>query len=85
MNKGAFNVTQQVSARCAFTQSYTLPGAGGNDLHWVDVTPGGADFHLTAASTAALDKIPCSARTDFDGDLRPIGAACDYGADELKP
>jgi hypothetical protein len=85
MHKGMFDVTQQVSASCAFTQSYTLPGTGGNDLHWVDVTAGAAGFHLTAASTAVLDKIACSARTDFDGDLRPIGAACDYGADELKP
>jgi hypothetical protein len=85
MHKGAFDMSRQVSAKCAFTHSYMLPGTGGNDLRWVDVTAGASDFHLTAASTAVLDKFPCSAREDFDGDPRPIGAGCDYGADELKP
>ena len=85
MHKGAFDMKPQVSATCAFTQSYTLPGAGGNDLQWVDVTAAAADFHLTAGSTAVLDKVSCAARLDVDGDLRPTGAACDYGADELEP
>jgi hypothetical protein len=82
--KGSFGVSPQVVGACDFTRSYTAPGAGGNDLRWVDVTAGAPGFHLTSASSAALDQLACAAGEDFDGDPRPIGAACDYGADELK-
>ncbi len=45
------------------------------------------DLHLSATSTAAVDKAgkACMNQVDFDGDARPIGAQCDYGADEYHP
>jgi len=82
--KGLFNGAAQVSGTCDFTKSYTKPTSVANDIHWVDVS---ADFHLTAASTLALD-IPglvCDGKDDFDGDSRPLGGGCDYGADERMP
>jgi len=84
-HKGAFNVDPQVSGACDFTRSYTAPGAGGNDLAWVNVAT--SDFHLTSASTAVLDSptLTCSGRDDVDGEARPLGKGCDYGADELAP
>ena len=45
------------------------------------------DYHLTAASTMAIDKAttPTIVIDDIDGQLRPQGAQRDFGADELKP
>lgn len=81
--RGTFNVSPQVAGTCDFTKSFTPPGAGGNDLKWVDVAA--SDFHLTAASTPVVDVsgLACTGEVDIDGDARPIGAGCDYGADEL--
>lgn len=84
MLRGAFGGAAQVTGLCAFTEAYTQPGAGGNDLRWVDIDT--ADFHLTAASAAALDGVPavaCADRVDIDGQPRPTGGGCDFGADEL--
>jgi len=84
-HKGAFDVDPQVTGACDFTRSYTQPGAGGNDVHWVNVAA--SDFHLTADSTAVLDSpgLTCAGLDDFDGEPRPMGAGCDFGADELRP
>ena len=44
------------------------------------------DLHLTTAATNAIDKgesTYCPA-SDYDGQSRPLGAACDIGADEIK-
>jgi hypothetical protein len=44
------------------------------------------DYHLTAASPSTIvDAAGSCTGTDFDGDARPVGAACDLGADERKP
>jgi hypothetical protein len=44
------------------------------------------DFHLTAASPASVvDAAGSCSGTDFDGEPRPIGSACDLGADEYHP
>lgn len=41
-------------------------------------------YHLTAVS-AAIDKCTTPPiTTDIDGDLRPMGNGCDFGADELR-
>jgi hypothetical protein len=88
MHKGVFDGSPQVSGACDLAGSYTAPGTGNNDLHWVDVNAADVGFHLTVDSTAVLDKLDklaCAASEDFDGDPRPIGDGCDYGADERKP
>jgi hypothetical protein len=74
----------QVSGR-DFTPSYTVPGAGENDLQWVSVEQ--SDFHLTTDSMPALDisSLNCDGLDDFDGEPRPLNNFCDYGADELGP
>ncbi len=44
------------------------------------------DFHLSATSTAAIDKASAATvNIDFDGDLRPLAAARDIGYDEFNP
>lgn len=43
------------------------------------------DFHLTAESPATIvDAAGACTGVDFDGDARPLGGACDLGADELR-
>jgi hypothetical protein len=83
-HKGQFNVPTQVAGACDFSRSYVMPGAGANDLHWVNTT---TDFHLTKDSTAVIDRpeLACDGILDFDGQARPLGAGCDYGADEFAP
>ncbi|HWW02113.1 MAG TPA: hypothetical protein VNZ64_20605 [Candidatus Acidoferrum sp.] len=47
--------------------------------------PAGADLHLLASATNAIDKAPflSTVTNDFDGDIRPRGARSDIGADEF--
>ena len=49
------------------------------------VNPTGGDLHLAISATNAIDKVPTLATVtnDFDGELRPKGAASDIGADEF--
>ena len=76
----------KVTGTCDFSKSRVAPGAGNNDLHWVNVA---TDFHLTKDSTVVLDvpasELACDGFDDFDGTARPLGGGCDYGADELTP
>jgi len=46
------------------------------------LNPGGGDYHITAASAARDAGVDAGVTTDIDGDLRPIGAGYDIGADE---
>jgi fibronectin-binding autotransporter adhesin len=53
--------------------------------HWgnpVFVYPDGNDYHIDANSAAIDLGVDAGIGTDIDGQSRPIGAACDLGADE---
>ncbi|HSE43343.1 MAG TPA: hypothetical protein VLH08_21465 [Acidobacteriota bacterium] len=49
------------------------------------VNPSGANLHLQATATAAIDQAPALAAVtnDFDAEARPLGAGYDIGADEF--
>jgi hypothetical protein len=49
------------------------------------VNPAAGDLHLAISATNAIDKVATLATVtnDFDGELRPKGAASDIGADEF--
>ena len=67
------------------TGAFILPGAGPTDdrLKFKSAN----DYHLTAVSPAEVRDVAgvvCTGLTDYDGDARPQGTACDLGADEHK-
>jgi hypothetical protein len=87
-NTGGTSGNVQTVGVCTYGDSFIMPGAS-----IVDNAPGFAhpnespfDYHLTAASPKTIVDAagPCTG-VDFDGDTRPIGPACDLGADEWKP
>lgn len=49
------------------------------------VNPQGGDYHITADSAAVDQGYSLDVARDMDGDLRPVGAASDIGADEIEP
>jgi len=63
----------------------TLSGNLANAVPSMFVNPATGDLHLLVSATNAIDKTPAliSVTNDFDGDLRPQGAAADIGADEF--
>jgi hypothetical protein len=87
-NGGGTNGNVQTVGACTYGDSFIAPGANN-----VDNAPGFAhpnalpfDYHLTATSPKTIVDAagPCTG-VDFDGDPRPIGPACDLGADERNP
>lgn len=75
-------VDEQIAV-CGRDQSLRIEppaGAGFKD-------PSNNDYHLTVSTAAdLLDKVACNGNAkDIDGDDRPEGALCDYGADEYRP
>jgi hypothetical protein len=50
------------------------------------VNPASGDFKLKGTALAAIDKVPpvANCAVDWDGELRPQGAAADAGADEYR-
>lgn len=87
-NTGGASGNVQTVGVCSYGDSFNMPGTSN-----VDNSPGFAhpnalplDYHLTATSPASIvDAAGACTGVDFDGDTRPIGAACDLGADERKP
>jgi hypothetical protein len=64
-----------------FTQSGNLLTAASS----LFVNPSVGDLHLKSTATAVIDQAPAlpSVTDDIDGNLRPIGAGYDIGADEF--
>jgi hypothetical protein len=85
-NNEGLTFPAQIKGACSFGNSFTAPGSEVNDLKFKSITTNPPDLHLTAASPATvLDAGGACTGVDVDGDARPQGAACDLGADEVKP
>jgi hypothetical protein len=75
----------QTKGVCTFGNSYIVPGTADNTLGFRS-TSSPLDLHLTAGSPAlVVDAAGTCTGKDIDGDARPIGGACDLGADERSP
>jgi hypothetical protein len=65
--------------------SYTTPGMGDESLLFTNIALDWGGYHLRPDAPAAVLNVPgfsCTGR-DADRETRPMGAACDLGADEL--
>jgi hypothetical protein len=75
----------QLGGSCQFGNTLALGSVPG-DLGFKSPLTSPFDLHLTAASPASVvDAAGACTGVDLDGDPRPIGNACDLGADERKP
>jgi hypothetical protein len=70
---------------CQYGNTLAIPTDAGN-LGFKSPVIAPLDFHLTSASPPTIvDAGGTCSGIDLDGDARPIGAACDLGADEYHP
>jgi hypothetical protein len=87
-NTGGTAGNVQTLGICSFGNSLISAGTGPVDNTPMFAHPNSTpfDYHLTPASPGTIVDAagPCTG-VDFDGDARPVGAACDLGADERKP
>jgi hypothetical protein len=75
----------QRGGNCQFGNTLAL-GSTPGDLGFKSPLVSPFDFHLTAASPATVvDAAGSCTGIDFDGQARPVGVACDLGADEYHP
>lgn len=75
---------RNTTSACAFGDSLALANDA-QSLGFVSPLRPPLDFHLTAATPTIVRDAggACSGR-DLDGDVRPLGGACDLGADEYR-
>jgi hypothetical protein len=87
-NTGGMAGNVQTLGICTYADSLNMPGTSNIDNSPGFVHPNATpfDYHLTPASPATIvNAAGACTGVDFDGDMRPIGAACDLGADERMP
>lgn len=77
----------QTQGTCNFGNSLVVTDTTvGNALAFVSPNVQPYDYHLTELTPATVvDAAGTCSGVDVDGDDRPIGTACDLGADELAP
>lgn len=87
-NTGGAAGNVQTLGACGVGNSFVSAGTGTVDNTPMFAHPNSTpfDYHLTPASPNTIVDAagPCTG-VDFDGDTRPVGPACDLGADERKP
>ena len=87
-NTGGNPTNPQTFGNCTYGKSYVAAGTGPSDASLAFKSNSSPfDYHLTAASPLSVKDVTgtaCTDLTDFDGDARPQGSACDLGADEVK-
>jgi hypothetical protein len=87
-NAGGAAGNVQTLGICGFGNSFISAGTGPVDNTPMFAHPNSTpfDYHLTPASPSTIvDAAGSCTGVDFDGDARPVGGACDLGADERKP
>jgi Right handed beta helix region len=87
-NTGGTGGTAQKFGACVFAGSFEMAALATDDtLKFKSDTTTPKDYHLTAASPPTVQNVGtavCTGLKDYDGDARPLGGACDLGADEIK-
>lgn len=87
-NTGGAAGNVQTLGLCQYGNSFVNAGTSTVDNTPMFAHPNSPpfDYHLTPASPGTIvDAAGACTGVDVDGDTRPIGAACDLGADERKP
>lgn len=76
--------TSQTLGDCVFRTSRVQNDVAGLNFTSPEVVP--YDYHLGGGSVAIdAGTTSTTVKDDYDGDVRPLGAAADQGADEFKP
>ena len=87
-NTGGVSGNVQTLGLCTYGNSFVSAGTSTVDNTPMFAHPNSApfDYHLTPTSpNTIVDAAGTCSGVDYDGDTRPVGPACDLGADERKP
>jgi len=80
------DATTQNGGGCQFGNTKVIATDDPGNLGFKQPGVAPYNFHLTSTSPpAVVDAAGVCSGIDVDGDVRPIGSGCDFGADEYKP
>lgn len=87
-NTGGSGGTTQTFGNCTYGSSINMAGASATDNSLGFASPNAQpfDYHLTSTSpSSVLNAAGACTGVDVDGQQRPMGSACENGADEVVP